>query len=344
MQPEPGGPEGGPVSQHVALLYVSDEDYLDALVPFVAEGLESGEKVLVAVPTDRAALLQNALSEEAPSEEAPWEGSRSEYPDGGAGVLFLDSPMARPGGRPASPAAAIAAYRKLFDAHLGDGVSRLRLVAEVPPALSPADHLAWAQYEAAIGAAFGGTAVTIVCPYDLRSSPPAVLVRVEHTHPDLWRDGRRRPSPGYTDPASALRAMPSEAMAVEDFPPALVLRLGPEVSIPRDALRVVAVRAGLGPDRLDDLLLAFTEVATNALIHGSSVARAKVWASNGTVVCTVTDSGPGVDDPLVGLVPPSHGAEPDPGGLGLWVARQLCDTLDLVRGPQGTTVRFVVRR
>jgi anti-sigma regulatory factor (Ser/Thr protein kinase) len=297
---------------------------------------------MVAAPPERTELLRRGLT-------AAGVGDRVEE------VAFVGPPAAvarrragpssriSDGEGPASPAAVVAAYRHLFDGHLRQGATRLRLVGEVEPGLGPAEHLAWAQYEAAVGAAFDSTPVTIVCPYHLEVLPPAFVHRVRDAHRDTWGEGGG-PNDGYAGPASVLRSLRTGPMPVEGFPPALDLRIGPEVSIPREALRRVAGRAGLGPDRLDDLVLAFTEVATNALVHGSSVARAKVWASNGTVVCTITDSGPGIDDPLVGLLPPSPGNELDPGGLGLWVARQLCDALDLIQGPEGMTVRLVVRR
>ena len=306
--------------RHIALLYRSQSEYLSALVPFLVEGLAAGEPVLVACNESRAGLLEEAIGGEASQ------------------VAFVQ------GVGTAGPAAAIAAYRRLFDAHLAEGAAQIRLVGEVEPGLGPAEHLAWAQYEAAMSAAFATTPVTIVCPYDVESVPPAFLQRVAHTHPYLWEEGRRSSNARFAEPAAVLRDLQVGAMPVESFPPALELRIGPTVSIPRDALRAVATRAGLGPDRLEDLLLAFTEVATNALVHGSSVAKARVWASNGTVVCTVSDTGSGMDDPLAGLVPPPREEDLDPGGLGLWVARQLCDAVDLIPGPEGLTVRLVVRR
>ncbi len=45
---------------HPALFYASDDEYLDALVPFVTDGLARREPVAVAVPGDRLSVLRPA--------------------------------------------------------------------------------------------------------------------------------------------------------------------------------------------------------------------------------------------------------------------------------------------
>src|SRR5581483_9867785 len=46
---------------HPALFYQSNQDYLDGLLPFITDGLEAGQPVLVAVPGPNLALLRDAL-------------------------------------------------------------------------------------------------------------------------------------------------------------------------------------------------------------------------------------------------------------------------------------------
>ena len=63
-------------------------------------------------------------------------------------------------------------------------------------------------------------------------------------------------------------------------------------------------------------------------------------------MCTVTDHGPGIDDPFVGYVQPPRKVPGEPvraGGLGLWAARQLCDILDYGSTAEGFTVRLVAQ-
>ncbi|EUA08059.1 MEthanogen/methylotroph, DcmR Sensory domain protein [Mycobacterium kansasii 732] len=50
-----------PGLSHSALFYRSEPEYLDAVVPFVLDGLCNDEPVLVAVPERKRAVLRTAL-------------------------------------------------------------------------------------------------------------------------------------------------------------------------------------------------------------------------------------------------------------------------------------------
>jgi anti-sigma regulatory factor (Ser/Thr protein kinase) len=72
-----------------------------------------------------------------------------------------------------------------------------------------------------------------------------------------------------------------------------------------------------------DFVLALSEIATNALVHGGPPVEARVWVGPDRLHAVVSDNGPG-PDPLVGYLPVS----PSPGGgIGLRLARQLTDHL-----------------
>ena len=60
------------------------------------------------------------------------------------------------------------------------------------------------------------------------------------------------------------------------------------------------------------------------------------------MVCEITDSGTSFDDPFAGFVP-AHGPDLGRGGMGLWLARKLWDHVDLLRRPDGFTVRLSTR-
>jgi anti-sigma regulatory factor (Ser/Thr protein kinase) len=53
----------------------------------------------------------------------------------------------------------------------------------------------------------------------------------------------------------------------------------------------------------------------------------------------VRDSGRGYDDPLAGFQP-AHGEDLAHGGMGLWLARKLWDSVDLLPRRPGLTVRM----
>jgi anti-sigma regulatory factor (Ser/Thr protein kinase) len=103
-----------------------------------------------------------------------------------------------------------------------------------------------------------------------------------------------------------------------------------------------AIRAGLSSARAADLALAFNEIATNAVVHGSPPTTTRVWEEDGEVICEVTDAGSGIDDPYPGQVPPPVDS---PGGRGIWLARQLCDRLEFHNGVRCTvSIGASVRR
>jgi anti-sigma regulatory factor (Ser/Thr protein kinase) len=101
--------------------------------------------------------------------------------------------------------------------------------------------------------------------------------------------------------------------------------------------RLVAGRAreaGMSAHRADELALATNEIATNALVHGRPPATLRIWLRDHEIVCEVTDSGRGIRDRHAGRVRPMANS---PRGRGLWLARQLCDSV-VIRNGTGCTV------
>jgi anti-sigma regulatory factor (Ser/Thr protein kinase) len=83
------------------------------------------------------------------------------------------------------------------------------------------------------------------------------------------------------------------------------------------------------------MLLAATEIATNAVDHGGGVEDVRVGRAGGRFVCEIVDRGNGFDDPSAGFLPPRAGL-----GSGLWVARQLTWRIEFFRSPRGFTARI----
>jgi len=98
-----------------------------------------------------------------------------------------------------------------------------------------------------------------------------------------------------------------------------------------------AAAAGLPARRTDDLVLAAHEVAANAHLHGGGSATLRTWTDDGEFLCEVADCGCGMPDPEAGTAPPSP---TQIGGRGLWLARQLCDRVQVRTGADGTVVRL----
>jgi anti-sigma regulatory factor (Ser/Thr protein kinase) len=97
----------------------------------------------------------------------------------------------------------------------------------------------------------------------------------------------------------------------------------------------------LPPDRVENLLLALSEVATNGIRHGGEQRELRIWLTDDAVVCEVTDNGPVPPGPLAGYLPPRSGVI---GGMGLWLVQQLADAM-AIRSVDGLTrARFALRR
>ena len=135
--------------EHRVLLYGSDEEFLAGAVPFVVEGAERSDCLLVVVTHAQRGLLQEALD------------IRSEP------VEFVDS-----GEWYRSPTAALQRYRAFVTQKFEAGASWIRIVGEPPWAGgSDAEIAGWMRYESIINLALASAPATIVCPYDTRSMP-----------------------------------------------------------------------------------------------------------------------------------------------------------------------------
>ena len=97
-----------------------------------------------------------------------------------------------------------------------------------------------------------------------------------------------------------------------------------------------ARQAGLAEDRINDLVLAVSEVAANTLRHTGSSGTLAIWHDADEVVCEVHDEGV-ITDPLAGQRKPPANAS---GGHGLWIVYQVCDLVELTSDSTGTTVRM----
>ena len=87
-------------------------------------------------------------------------------------------------------------------------------------------------------------------------------------------------------------------------------------------------------------MLIVNEVATNSVRHGGGTGTLRMWEEGASLICEVRDRGQ-ILDPLVGRrKPPGDRGS----GLGLWLANQLCDLVQIRSFPTGTAVRLHVGR
>jgi anti-sigma regulatory factor (Ser/Thr protein kinase) len=110
----------------------------------------------------------------------------------------------------------------------------------------------------------------------------------------------------------------------------------------RAAVAAHAGQLGLPDDQLDSLLIVAGELASNAVRHGGGRGRLRLWRDPTGLHCQISDHGPGITDHTVGTTPPTptHAR-----GRGMWICRQLSDTLVIRPGDHGhgATVTAVIR-
>lgn len=298
---------------HEALVYRGLDGFTSSVAPFIREGVERDEPVLVVVPTEKIERLRDELGADARP------------------VRFVDMEVA---GR--NPAWIIPAWRKFVAANPG---RPFRGVGEpIWAGRSPSELVECHIHESLLNVAFDrGPAWRLLCPYDASALPDDVIADAERNHPVVVRDGERAPSATYARPLGIepLRA-PLPA------PPPDAERLGFEL----DSLTTVrrfaverALAAGLRQERATDAVIAVNEVATNSTRYGGGRGTLRAWRENGTVLFEVEDGGT-IDDPLVGR----EAAPPDrPGGRGLWMANRLCDLVQIRTTDGRTLVRLHLR-
>lgn len=96
-----------------------------------------------------------------------------------------------------------------------------------------------------------------------------------------------------------------------------------------------AREAGLDDNSVADLVIAINEIATNGVRHGSPWAELRMWSGGGSLYAEVRDHGIWAPPQTPGETPPAPDAE---GGMGLWVTRQICSSVHIQTGDQGTVV------
>ncbi|PWK83559.1 anti-sigma regulatory factor (Ser/Thr protein kinase) [Lentzea atacamensis] len=305
-------PPAGPFV-HPALFYVSDDEYLAVLVPFIAEGVASDQPVAVAVPAARLELLRSAAGDAADR------------------VTWVD--MTQAGRNPGRIIPLV--LRRFADAHPD---RHARIVGEpIWPGRTATEYPACVQHEALINHAFAGSDVTILCPYDTVGLEDHVVADARATHPVVWEPYRRYSSDLYApDEVVARYNQPlPEQPDVDELP----VTEPTQLSAVRRWAAERARRHGLEADRIADLEYIATELVTNSLVHTPGGCRLRLWRHENHVVCEVRDTGQ-LADPLAGRRPRPAGLR---GGRGVLLVNQFADLVRVHATPHGTTIYALLR-
>jgi anti-sigma regulatory factor (Ser/Thr protein kinase) len=319
-----GGPSAArpsPVGRYVHDAYLYDDPAELARVggSFLLDGLAAGEAAVIATSAATADLLRAAVGDD-PRVHVLERGD----------VYRARTPTA------------ITTFRALAEERAREGATRVRVVGEVDFGPTERDWLEWQRYESVINDALDGWPLWGLCVFDRRNLPDPVIDSALHTHPVLVTPTGRAGNPRFTDPADYLRSLPVPDEPLEATPPRLATDDVADFIGLRHAVAAELATVDAPRDAIEDYLLAVDEMTSNALRHGRPPVGLRLWTGADRIVCTITDQGPGWDDPFAGYGP-AHGDDLSRGGMGLWLARQLCDHVDLASTPDGTQVRLTIR-
>lgn len=307
---------------HDLLLYGSDREFVDTVVPFLCEGVASAEGVVVCCRPRTAGLVRGELGEDARITYLDYEDTYN------------------------TPIGAIAVYQQLVDGFLAAGHGRVRVIAEAAYDRTTDERLEWARYEAVANRAMESYPVSAICLYDTRQVPADLLGCARSTHPRFITGTQHLANPDYVSPAEFLRKTTRvDADPVEVDPPDLEVAKVADLDELRLQLELTLLRTTHMAPHAADLVLAVNEVATNAIRYGRPPVGVCVWVRPDRCVCTVTDGGAGVRDPFAGYIWPGALSKLLPThGMGLWLARRLCQRVDIIDGAHGCTVRLIIHR
>lgn len=303
----------GVTAVHQALIYSGRDDYSEVVAAFIREGLEAGERTMLMAPPARLSWVREAMG-----------------PDAGE-VVFVDSTGAY--GIQSHATRAMLQY-------LGQDRRPSRVVAEQDLAGRwPFEIRDYTRMEAAANVVYRSFPARILCPYDATALDDEVLAWCRQTHPELIDARGCRESPEFRDPRSFVASSTSVVQ-----PPPSAASMGfatlAEVSAARRFVGERLRRARMDPPTAGDITVAAVEILTNALLHGRAPRSVHLYEEAGMLVVHVRDSGTGLADPLAGFFPPSSDITH---GRGLWMARQLCNTVEVASDHTGTHVRLLAR-
>jgi len=287
---------------HSALIYGSDDAFMDVALPYVEEAIDAHEPVLVAVQSQNLENLRAALGGE---------------PEGT--TLLANDEWYETS---VSTREKFASWAK---ERIGSG--RARLMGEPPWAVGN-DALVrdWARSESVINVAFEDLPLSLVCAYDTREPPREIVEHAHSTHPQIMEPVGLSPSESFEDPRAFCRRLDS-LVERPGGRPATVLDFNlADLQEVRRVVTSMAAAAGLTGSRADELALAVNEIASNAVLHGKLPATLRIWQRDGELICQVRDAGDGIKDVLAGqLTPRLEGI----GGRGLWLTRMLSDAVEI---------------
>ena len=298
---------GDPDLIHEGLIYDSDEELAELLVPFLREGVAAGQPTFLALdPEQRDLVLARLGDVEGPS--------------------ILDSRT-----RYARPGTALFAWSATFEEALAGGAEFVRAVGHPPVEATLGREERWLRYESLFNRLFADAPIWLICPYGRNHSDEALL-RCRKTHPTMVTAAGRAPSPDYF--ASPNTGAPfATAGEIDGREISSATAAGPaEVVSLRRAVVWPARNAGFSVSDAQDLVLAVTELAHAAIDDSAGPVTVRTAATEHAWYCEIA----------LGKASSTH-LSSGRGRVALAVGSIVCDRVELAdeAGGSATAVRFV---
>lgn len=297
--------------RHDAGFYSDRDDFARQYTPFLLDGLEASEAVIVVTTEANLDALRHSL------------GPRAADVDLIDAATWFDRPELT-----------IRAYHHRFSASLRRGHSAIRVLGEVQFGSTEREQARWIEYESLLNYAFADAPAWIVCPYHTEGWPQSVSCSAEQTHDHVYGAEGRSPSSDYVEPHRILTPL----VTLPDSPATVEVELPQSLARVRRTVRQAAISARRPQAATDDLVVVCSELVSNVARHAGDAGRLRIWMQpDGPVFGAIDDEGPGFGT-LTGYRPP---ADVERTSRGLWLVRQLCQEVDIrPRHPVGARVTF----
>jgi MEDS: MEthanogen/methylotroph, DcmR Sensory domain len=297
--------------RHEAFLWRTRSDYVSSLVPFIRDGVDAGEAVMVVLLPEHARWIDAELGALASQ------------------VHVVD--MVELG---RNPARIIPAWLEFLEGSCGRGRPARGIGEPIWPGRSAEEIRECQLHEALLNLAVDPELpFWLVCPYDTEHLDAEVLAEVDRSHPAIVTPRSYEGSGSYRGQERARELFTADLPE----PP----QAASEVSVTRsdlaEATRQVTLQAASGnlwSHKVVRLTEAVRGLAEDSVRRGAAHVEVRLWDEAAELVCQVSDRTV-IEDFLVGRRPPTT---PDQDCV--WFANQVCDLVQVRSGAHGTTVRL----
>ena len=302
--------------RHEAFFWLGRTEFVQGLIPFVREGLDAGEAVMVAVIPEHARWIQKALGPCASQ------------------VTFVDMTEL---GR--NPARIIPAWQAFLDKRSGIGRPARGIGEPIWPGRRPEEIAECQLHEALLNLAVDpDLPFWLLCPYDGEHLGSEVLAEAGRSHPALATVATYHGSADYRGRAHAEELFTAELPAIRGLSAETIVTNRASLQAAVEYVSLQAVSADLWSDKIMRLTNALRALTVSSLYRGADRVRINLWNHPGVLICEVADDTVN-NDFLIGRRAPKQAGQDS-----VWQANHLCDLVQARSSKSGTTIRLHMRK